>query len=70
MKPISATAFKPLDGVQPVGLMDLTFMSCRWPVASDRSSQMYCGDRVEPTRCYCATHTAMAYRVPKPEVKA
>ena len=49
-----------------VSLMDLTWMSCRWPLGDPRDAYFcYCGaDRVNPfddNRSYCSAHTAIAY---------
>jgi len=58
---VKADSFAPLDGIEPVKLLDLKLSSCRWPVAVEGcSGHFYCGDaRVSPSS-YCPTHRAMS----------
>ena len=54
-----ADAFKPLEGVSPLPIVDLPNRNrCRWPVdVQDSSSHFACGaGTVSDTHVYCATH--------------
>lgn len=54
-------AFEPIDGVVPVHLLELTSLSCRWPVNGLHGrSPLFCGQARTDDRSYCAAHRALA----------
>lgn len=55
---ISATAFDPLPGVQPVALLDTQPHHCRWPIDLPGLDHHVCGATAFGT--YCAVHTKAA----------
>lgn len=54
-KDLAVGTWNPLPEAAPVGIMDLTERTCRWPV-SDGAPFMFCGCQVEPGSRYCPTH--------------
>jgi len=55
----------PLEPVaNPVTLMQLTDETCRWPVAGDGATTMFCGAMPACGHAYCAGHCRMAYTRP------
>jgi len=54
-----------------VGLMDLAFDHCRWPLGDPQAEAFYfCGEPRDGGRVYCAAHAALAYVPIQPRVRA
>lgn len=51
----------PLPGTTPIGMIDLSDATCRWPV-SDGAPFLFCGCQTEGSSSYCATHTQVSVR--------
>ncbi len=59
-----AAANRRISTSRPVTLMELTSMTCRWPIGDPRSPDFgFCGVAPEPGLPYCKQHCRMAYRV-------
>jgi hypothetical protein len=58
---ISASAWAPLPGIDPVTIMGLTSRTCRWPVTltENLGEQAYCG-ALALGGVYCQAHTRRA----------
>ncbi len=57
-----AEVWHALPGTAPIGLLDLTEKTCRWPIGDDRPFK-FCGCPPAHGSPYCATHQASATRV-------
>jgi GcrA cell cycle regulator len=62
---------RPLSGLPPIGIMELTGDTCRAIVghAADGLAT-YCGDFTFPKKSYCPTHCALYYREPEKRLRA
>ncbi|WP_127524649.1 GcrA family cell cycle regulator [Mesorhizobium sp. Z1-4] len=58
----SAAAWDPLEGHQPITLMQLTERTCRWPVEpdSDQQGTFFCGAPCDLETPYCPSHAALS----------
>jgi GcrA cell cycle regulator len=56
-----ATDLPPEPVANPVTLMQLTEHTCRWPVAGDGATMLYCGAEPAADAPYCLGHCRMAY---------
>ncbi len=56
--PLKADAYKPLPGINPVGITELTEATCRWPI--DGEVTLYCGDKPTLGSVYCLCHRTMS----------
>ena len=55
--------FEPMPGCEPVTLVDLSPMQCRWPVNGfDGDEPIFCGQCCERDETYCVFHQRIAYR--------
>lgn len=54
-KDLAVGTWNALPGAEPVGIMDLTERTCRWPV-SDGAPFLFCGCQVAAGSSYCPTH--------------
>jgi len=57
--------WKPLEGVEPVRLIDRELSQCKWPLDTwdDYGVRKSCGAKTElDGHNYCSTHAAVAYR--------
>lgn len=52
-------AWKPLKGITPISIIELTIDTCRFPVNTE-DGIMYCGGQVAH-KVYCAAHHRVAY---------
>lgn len=52
------SVWDPLAGTSPIGIMDLTDATCRWPIGE--SPFRFCGCETAPGSSYCATHKAVS----------
>ena len=52
---LAVGTWNPLPGTTPVGMMDLSHSTCRWPV-SDGAPFLFCGCEVAEGSSYCPTH--------------
>jgi hypothetical protein len=58
---IPESAWEPLPNTDPINILSLKALTCRWPVdVVDASEQMFCG--AECSHRYCPTHTAVGTR--------
>lgn len=54
---------RPLSGMPPIGIMELTVDSCRSIVGHGSNGlAVYCGDQTFPGKSFCPTHCALYYR--------
>jgi GcrA cell cycle regulator len=52
----------PLPGTVPIGLMELTSTTCRWPLGDPRAEGFgFCARYCEPAAPYCVDHHALAF---------
>ena len=58
--PAREDAWLPIDGAEPVALIDASLLCCPWPIG-DGVTGMCCGRRKGETLPYCPEHTALAY---------
>lgn len=61
-----------LGGADPIGILDLTANTCRWPVrdpAGKIGGWAFCGHEVHRGR-YCRRHANMAFRSATPRASA
>jgi hypothetical protein len=61
-----------LGGADPIGILDLTNDTCRWPVrdpAGKIGGWAFCGHQVHRGR-YCRKHANMAFRTATPKPNA
>lgn len=47
---------------RPVSFMELSEITCRWPLGEPGPGLMFCGSQPESDRPYCAGHCRMAYQ--------
>jgi len=52
---LAVGAWNALPDTTPIGLLDLTATTCRWPIG-DGSPFLFCGCEVAPGSSYCPTH--------------
>lgn len=55
-----------LGGADPIGILELTNATCRWPVRDPNAPVgrwAFCGHQVHRGR-YCRKHAGMAFRTP------
>ena len=64
---IAKDAWNALPGSKPVGLMQLTRKTCRWPI-DGLGEQHFCGQHVVETGVYCIVHAERNFK-PKTSVK-
>lgn len=57
-----AAAWSPIEGVEPVGLFDLTSTTCRWPVFDGDDPARFCGAKCPVEHSYCRAHAALSYQ--------
>lgn len=56
----ASDAWKPIPGVEPVTLLDLTEYSCRWPVYQGDEPRLFCGAPTELGQRYCDAHRRLS----------
>lgn len=61
-KQLSAPVRKP-SGSASCGILDLTWVSCRWIDGDPLGEHSWCGE-VKSRGAYCAYHAGMAYQPP------
>lgn len=63
-KILSSPVWTPPQGAQPLGLMQTTEHTCRWPW--DTQPTTFCGEHTEEDKPYCKAHCAIAYHPTPP----
>jgi GcrA cell cycle regulator len=58
---IDCEVWQPLDGAQPVSLVDRAPCACAWPVAGQGADTLACGEAVKTGSSYCPTHHRLAW---------
>jgi len=58
---IDCEVWQPLDGVEPVTLVDRAPCACAWPVAGQGADTLACGEAVKTGSSYCPTHHRLAW---------
>jgi hypothetical protein len=58
---IDCEVWQPLDGIEPVSLVDRAPCACAWPVGEQGADTLACGEAVKTSSSYCPTHHRLAW---------
>jgi GcrA cell cycle regulator len=58
---IDCEVWQPLNGIEPVSLVDRAPCRCAWPVAGQGADTLACGEAVKTGSSYCPTHHRLAW---------